>query len=211
MICTAKTQTPPAWHAGFLAILPSIRRNARIAFRHLRPEAREDAVQETVANACLAYARLAERGKLDAAHPAVLARYAVAQVNEGRRVGSRLNVREVLSRYARQRKGFHVERLDRFDTEEDAWQEIIVEDRKAGPAEIVRVRMDFGDWLQTLSGRNRRLALTREAARPEPSQPAGRLILGSARPAGARPLCRSGAGGRGEQPSRCPRRCRDCF
>ena len=159
MICIAKTQNPPAWHAGFLAILPSIRRKARIAFHHLKPEAREDAVQEAVANACLAYARLAERGKLDAAHPAVLARYAVAQVNDGRRVGSRLNVREVLSRYARQRKGFHVERLDRFDTEEDAWQEIIVEDRKAGPAEIVRVRVDFGDWLQTLSGRNRRLAL----------------------------------------------------
>ena len=54
MICIAKTQNPPAWHAGFMAILPSIRRKARIAFRHLKPEAREDAVQETVANACLA-------------------------------------------------------------------------------------------------------------------------------------------------------------
>jgi len=158
MICIAKTQTPPAWHAGFLAILPGIRRNARIAFRHLRPEAREDAIQETVANACLAYARLAERNKLDAAHPAVLARYAVAQVNAGRRVGSRLNSHEVLSRYARQQKGFRVERLDRFDTEEGVWEEIVVEDRRAGPAEIVRVRIDFRDWLRTLSGRNRRLA-----------------------------------------------------
>ena len=158
MICIAKTQNPPAWHAGFMAILPSIRRKARIAFRHLKPEAREDAVQETVANACLAYARLAERGRLDAAHPAVLARYAVAQVNDGRRVGSRLNVREVLSRYAPQRKGFRVERLDCFDAKEGEWEEVIVEDRTAGPAEIVRVRIDFGDWLKTLSRRNRRLA-----------------------------------------------------
>jgi ADP-ribosylglycohydrolase len=75
MICIAKTQNPPAWHAGFLAILPRIRRTARIAFCHLRSEAREDAVQEAVANACRAYARLAERSKLDAVHPAALVRY----------------------------------------------------------------------------------------------------------------------------------------
>ena len=114
MICIAQTQNPPAWHAGFLAILPRIRRQARIAFRHLGPEAREDAVQEAVANACQTYARLAARGKLSVVHPAALARYVVAQVNDGRLVGGRLNTREVLSRYARQRKGFRVERLDRY-------------------------------------------------------------------------------------------------
>jgi len=33
-----------SWHAGFLELLPSIERHTRHAFRHLRPEAREDAI-----------------------------------------------------------------------------------------------------------------------------------------------------------------------
>ena len=61
--------TAPAWHATFIKMLPAIARHARIAFRHLRsPEAREDAVQEVVCNACCAVARLAELGKLDLAY-----------------------------------------------------------------------------------------------------------------------------------------------
>ena len=39
----------PAWHTRFLAMLPAIEAHARIAFRGLAPEAREDAVQETIA------------------------------------------------------------------------------------------------------------------------------------------------------------------
>ena len=31
----------PAWHKGFLEMLPAIRRQTRLAFRHLNPEARE--------------------------------------------------------------------------------------------------------------------------------------------------------------------------
>ena len=48
------------WHAGFLAMLPAIQRHARIAFRKLDPEAREEAVQHVVCNACVAYRRLVE-------------------------------------------------------------------------------------------------------------------------------------------------------
>ena len=54
MIATAKPSPEslsiPAWHAGFLEMLPAIRRQARLAFRHLDPEAREEAVEEAVAN-----------------------------------------------------------------------------------------------------------------------------------------------------------------
>lgn len=57
--------TPPAWHAGFLTMLPTIGTHARIAFRHLDPEAREEALQEVIANACRAYVRLVELGKAD--------------------------------------------------------------------------------------------------------------------------------------------------
>ena len=48
MIVTAqkdtRTDTTPPWHAEFLEMLPTIRRQASIAFRHVNPEAREDAV-----------------------------------------------------------------------------------------------------------------------------------------------------------------------
>jgi hypothetical protein len=48
----------PGWHADFEAMIPTIERNAKIAFRYLDLEAREEAVQETVCNACQAYVRL---------------------------------------------------------------------------------------------------------------------------------------------------------
>jgi len=82
----------------------------------------------------------------------------IRQVREGRRVGNRLNVREVLSKYAQQHKGFVVERLDHFDDEEGQWQEVVVEDHTAGPADIARTRIDFSDWLGSLKRRDRRIA-----------------------------------------------------
>ena len=69
-----------AWHNLFLAMLPAIVTHARIAFCHLNAEARQDAVQEVVANAFVAFARLAPLGRTDLAYPGPLARYGVAQV-----------------------------------------------------------------------------------------------------------------------------------
>ena len=47
-IATRLRGSAPAWHTRFLAMLPAIEAHARVAFRHLTPEAREDAVQETI-------------------------------------------------------------------------------------------------------------------------------------------------------------------
>ena len=154
----SKCQTVPAWHQKFLAMLPAIVLHARIAFRHLKPEARGEAVQDVVCNACAATARLAELGKLDLAYASVLAGYAVAQVNDGRKVGNKLNCRDVLSPYCQRLKGVVVERLDYFDEEENAWQQAVVQDTRSAPvSEIVAFRCDFADWLATLSRRNRRI------------------------------------------------------
>ena len=148
----------PEWHELFLRMLPAITRYVRIAFRHLAPEAKAEAIQEAVCNACVAFARLVELNKTDLAYSTVLGRYAVAQVRDGRKVGCKLNVRDVLSPYCQQRKNVIVEHLDKFDEIEGCWLETIVEDRHAGPAETARVRMDFGDWLRCLPRRNRRIA-----------------------------------------------------
>lgn len=150
----------PAWHADFLAMLPAIRTHAKVAFRDLDPEAKAEAVQEVIANATVAYARLVELDKSDLAYPTVLARYAVAQVRGGRKVGAKLNIRDVSSPYAQMRKGFQVERLDRFDKESGEWQEIVVEDRHATPADVAACRLDFAAWLKSLPRRYRKIATT---------------------------------------------------
>jgi hypothetical protein len=139
-------------------MLPRIIGHARLAFAYLKPEARAEAVQEVVSNALRAFVRLVELGKADVAYASPLARYGVAQVRDGRKVGASLNIRDVLSPHCQRQKNVIVERLDHFDEEENAWSEAIVEDRTAGPADIARVRCDFSDWLATLSRRNRRIA-----------------------------------------------------
>lgn len=148
----------PAWQERFLAMLPAIQTHARLAFRHLKPEARDDATQEVVANALVALTRLVQLGKTDVAYPTVLARYAVAQFQDGRRVGNRRNVRDVLSPYAQKRKRIDVERLDRFDKEAGQWVEAVVEDHRTPILEQVAFRCDFPAWLDTLPRRNRRIA-----------------------------------------------------
>lgn len=91
-------KNPPAWHAGFEAMLPRIQAYAKFAFRHLRAESREEAIQETVCNACQAYKRLTALGKTDLAYPSALARFGVSQTRAGRKVGGSLNIRDVSSK-----------------------------------------------------------------------------------------------------------------
>jgi len=149
-----------ALHATFLTMLPAIRRLALIAFRDLDPEAKQEAVQEVTANAFVAVHRLAELGKADLAYPSVLAKYAICQCCTGRKVGSKLNTNDVLSPYAQQRKHIQVGRLDHFDKDDESWREIVVEDKRATPADIVATRIDFATWLHTLSQRDRKVAST---------------------------------------------------
>jgi hypothetical protein len=149
----------PAWHAGFLKLLPGIRRCARHAFRNLRGDSLDEAIAEISANALVAYARLVERGKADIAYATPLAMYAIKQFHSGRRTGSKLNVKDISSAYCQTMKRVRLRRLDRYDPEEDCWKEILVEDRSAGPAQIVASRLDFAGWLRTLSKRDRKLAL----------------------------------------------------
>ena len=148
----------PEWHEVFLRLLPAIRQHARIAFRHLGPEAREEAVQAVICNACTATARLAELGKLDLAYATPLAQFGIRQVKNGRMTGGHLNCKDISSSYCQRAKGIVVERLDVFNEEENAWSEVIVEDRRAGPADTARARLDFAAWLKQLPHRNRRVA-----------------------------------------------------
>jgi hypothetical protein len=170
--------SPPAWHAGFLKLLPQIQEHAGFCFRGYRRELRDELIQETIANALVAYVRLAELDKEDLAYATPLTRYAVVQVCAGRRVGSRQNVRDVLSELCQKEKRIVVERLDRFDVDAEEWQEVLVEDRRSGPAEIAATRIDFHAWLASLPRRKRRIA--QRLARGESTSRVARLFQLSA-------------------------------
>jgi hypothetical protein len=146
--------------AQFLALVPRIRRLAAHYLRQLSAEARDEALQEVVASAFVGYVSLVERGKADRAFAGTLARYGAYQYLSGRRVGSRMNCRDVLSKYGRQRSGISVERLDRFDKRSGNWQELVVEDRRSTPADVAATRVDFAAWLKSLPERTRVIAET---------------------------------------------------
>ena len=141
------------------SMLPQILTYASYAFRDLRGEARQDAIAEVVASCLVLFKALVQRGKIDLAYPTVLARYAVARFNDGRRVGNSLNSADVLSPYAQRLKGLIVDRLDRREKDDDnAWCEILIEDKTAGPAETAIARIDVDAWLKSLPRRDRKVA-----------------------------------------------------
>jgi hypothetical protein len=138
---------------------PAIKQHAKIAFRHLREEARAEAIQNALCCACAAVARLAELGKLDLCYASVLARFAVAQTKDGRMLGRPLNCKDISSEYCQRAKGVVMERLDKYDREEEVWQEILIPDQTCTPAELAASRIDFPRWLKTLKSRDRKIAL----------------------------------------------------
>jgi hypothetical protein len=153
-----ETRQSPQWHAGYLQILPAICRQARQSLRRLTPEAQDEAFQEIVADTVVTYARLAELGKEKLAYPSPLVKYALRKYRAGRRVGNRLNVRNVASEYCQLCKHVVVTQLDCSGETNEQWREVLVEDRKASPADIVAMRIDFSAWLTTLTSRNRQIA-----------------------------------------------------
>ncbi len=158
MIAKPKSKVTAKHQEQFTQMLPTITRMASIAFRDLDPEGKEEATAEVVAHAFVMFAGLVERGREAVAYPSVLAMYGIRRVRIGRMAATKQNVRDISSTFCQQQKGVTLQRLDKFDREEDAWQEVVVEDRHAGPAEIAATRIDFRDWLQVLSLKQKKAA-----------------------------------------------------
>ena len=155
---TAHESTEQRHGESFLPLLPQVQRYAGAVFRRLPMEAREEAVQETVANAFTAYTRLVARGCADRAHASWLAHFAVAHVRIGRRVGTPMNKKDVMSEYGQRDRPVKVFRCDFAD----GWQDVLVPAptrRASTPADQAAFRLDFRSWLRLLSPRNRQLAL----------------------------------------------------
>ena len=147
-------------HRHFLKMLPTITRVARQAFSNLDPEAKEEAVAEVIAAAFILFVGLARDGRESLAYPTVLAMYGVRRVRVGRQAATPQNVRDVSSLYCQLNKGFSLQRLDRYDRDESAWLEVVVEDRTTNPADVAAARIDIAAWFRSLPRRNRKIATT---------------------------------------------------
>jgi len=156
----ALASTIPTREERFLEMLPQIREQARHAFRNEHSERREELLAEVIANCWVAFVRLMDRGLENVIYPTPLAQYAIRQVRDGRRVGSKMNAHDVSSGYAQRRRNFVLKTLDLFDDAKQEWKEVLVEDKHAGPADTAASRLDFDAWLRLLPQRSRRIAET---------------------------------------------------
>lgn len=138
----------------FLALKSVVEHRADFAFRYLSPVDREEAVAEAVAAAFQSFLSLTRRGKDPRQFPSMIATRAVQHVQNGRRVGSKLNSQDVFSRLTAQRKGFRLQSLFREGGE---WAEALIDNRQTPVPDQVSFRCDFPRWLQTLRPRDRRL------------------------------------------------------
>ena len=148
------------YNVGFLAVLPAVKTHAEIQFRKLPLERREDAIQEAIASACVSYQRLAARGMLHVAHPGTIATFAVNHVRNGRHIGGHQDSpRDVMSPICQRRHGLKVESLKMRPSGAggDGWKSLVIADRKANIPDLAAFRVDFADWLATLSRRDRRI------------------------------------------------------
>ncbi len=160
MIALPKEQNADALQHRFMDMLPTIYDQLRFAFRHELPERRQEMIAEAIANCWVSFVKLVQRDLQDVIYATPLAQFAIRQVYSGRKVGGTLNKNDITSEYAQRMKQITVERLTRYNKRKCMWLELLVEDRKAGPAETAAARIDFGDWLRTLAGRRRKIAET---------------------------------------------------
>jgi len=168
------------WQEDFLTLLPAISKQVRYAFRRLPYAERCEAIQEAIASSLVAYRRLVGLGRQSLAYATPLAQFAVKQVRDGRRVGGKLNIRDVMSPYCQRSKEVHVQPFFERDDRTGRWQELLVEDRRSSPADIAALKLDFQAWLNLLTPKKR--AITESLASGEsPGRVAKLFRVSSAR------------------------------
>jgi hypothetical protein len=112
----------------FLSMLPEIHKQAAFAYRRVPFDAREELIQEVVAQAYASFISLCRRGKSTFVYPTPLAQFAIKKVRAGRRIGSRSNSRDVTSPRTCVSKRITIERLDRFNQRTGQWRDALIED-----------------------------------------------------------------------------------
>jgi hypothetical protein len=184
---SAVPQVSYDWQTRFLKVLPAVETHAKIRFRRLNADRREEAIQETVAAACVNFQLAAAEGKLNVVHPSSLADFAVRHTRTGRHVGGSQNgARDVMSPACQRRHDVEVVSYDRHRVPAslrdgtDGWKRMAVEDRKAMIPDLAAFRIDFGRWFQMCSRRDRSI-ISALIAGEDPSTIADRFGISRAR------------------------------
>jgi hypothetical protein len=144
----------------FAQMIPDLQKQIAFRFRSIAPDLKEELSAEAMALAFEMFVSLVQRNKADKAAASPLASYACRHVKDGRRCGASLNIKDIDSHYCQQRK--HVRKTSWYqrDSESEDWRELVVEDRHANPADIAVTRIDFRNWLESLSRLKRQIAET---------------------------------------------------
>jgi hypothetical protein len=146
-----------SWQEQYASLMPTIERQLSFAFRQLRGEARDEAIQECRCLAAKACNQLYTQGKASVIFAAPIARQAVRHYLAGRRFAAMLNANDISSAYCQRRRGLAVKSLDQRDTTGD-WKETIIADDRANPADVACLCVDFEEWLDQLDSRHRLVA-----------------------------------------------------
>lgn len=145
---------------NFEAFLTRLRIYIRMELRRSYWRDYEDTVQECIAIAWRSYLRLALRGIDGSRFVSKLAYYAVQSVRNGRRVAGGVRRNDVFAWQAQTRCGFRVRALVvRSETSKTGWRELVIEDKRTTPADVVACHLDFEAWLKSLPHRKRRIAV----------------------------------------------------
>jgi hypothetical protein len=143
--------------AAFLAVLPRLARVAAFHFRSVRcPDARADAVGETIALCWAWFARLADDGRHPHAFASALARFAALAVRSGRRLVGYEKAAEVLSPWVQTRHQFAVARLEPTDATGGVGEAVAANTVTPVPDQV-QFRCDFPAWRNRLSATRRRV------------------------------------------------------
>jgi hypothetical protein len=100
---------------------------------------------------------LVERGRQHVAFPTKLANFAVRQIKDGRRVGKRVASRDVYDEHGRIKHGHQIRHLGTPHEQCGGWKEQLTENCRTPIPDQVAFRIDFPDWLHTLSTRDCRV------------------------------------------------------
>jgi len=145
------------WQEGFLAVLPAVETHARIRFRRLTADRREEAIQETIAAACVNFQIAAAQGKLNVVRTGPLADFAIKHVRSGRHVGSSQDsARDPMSVTCQRRHGVRVNSYfeHRSTRSTDGWR-MILADRRVPVPDLAAFSIDFDCWFEKFSRRDR--------------------------------------------------------
>ena len=140
------------WQTNFLSVLSTVHHHARICFRRLSPEARQEAIAATIARAFADYGQLARQRKLSRAYPTSLAEYAVHRIRAGRTVGAPQNTRDLLNHDPHRQ---NIQSLTPGGSSDGTWRELVLENRRTTPADQAAFNLDYQTWLAQWPPRHR--------------------------------------------------------